>query len=122
MKLYFVRHGESTANLLREFSNSGFKHPLTEAGVEQARLVAHSLSGLQVERIYSSPVMRAVQTAQILGESLMGCIASPGAEYPYTVDADVGRVYSASFLASHFSTSANKNQQRRSSDEQSIWR
>ena len=71
MKLYFVRHGESTANLLREFSNSGFKHPLTEAGVEQARTVARSLSGLQVERIFSSPVMRAVQTAQILAKGLL---------------------------------------------------
>jgi len=71
VKLYFVRHGESTANLLREFSNSGFQHPLTEAGVEQARTVARSLSGLHVERIYSSPVMRAVQTAQILAEGLL---------------------------------------------------
>ena len=70
MRLYFVRHGESTANLLWEFSNSGFKHPLTEKGIEQARAVARSLSGLQVEQIYSSPVMRAVQTAQILAESL----------------------------------------------------
>lgn len=70
MKLYFMRHGESTANLLGEFSNSGFKHPLTKAGVEQARTAARSLAGLTVERIYSSPVMRAVQTAQILGESL----------------------------------------------------
>ena len=70
MKLYFMRHGESTANLLGEFSNSGFKHPLTKVGVEQARTVARSLAGLAVERIYSSPVMRAVQTAQILSEGL----------------------------------------------------
>jgi broad specificity phosphatase PhoE len=70
VKLYFMRHGESTANLLGEFSNSGFRHPLTEAGVEQARAAARRLAGLCVERIYSSPVMRAVQTAQILGESL----------------------------------------------------
>lgn len=72
MKLYFIRHGESMANLLGEFSNSGFKHPLTEAGVEQARTAARSLAGLAVERVYSSPVMRAVQTAQILRESLGG--------------------------------------------------
>jgi probable phosphoglycerate mutase len=70
VKLYFVRHGESTANRLRKFSNGGFKHPLTETGVEQARMVTRSLSGLQVERIYSSPVMRAVQTAQILADCL----------------------------------------------------
>lgn len=70
MKLYFVRHGESTANLLMEFSNSGFKHPLTEKGIEQARTLAQGLSGMRFERIFSSPVMRAVQTARILAESL----------------------------------------------------
>jgi probable phosphoglycerate mutase len=70
MKLYFVRHGESTANLLGEFSNSGWKHPLTEKGVEQARSVASELSGLKVELVYSSPVLRAVQTAQILAAGL----------------------------------------------------
>jgi broad specificity phosphatase PhoE len=70
MKLYFVRHGESVANILHEFSNSGYKHPLTEKGVEQAQALAQSLSGLQVEQIYSSPVMRAMQTAQVLAESL----------------------------------------------------
>jgi probable phosphoglycerate mutase len=70
MKFYFVRHGESSANLLREFSNSGYKHPLTETGLAQARATAHELSGLPVERIYASPVLRATQTAQILAESL----------------------------------------------------
>ena len=82
MKLYFVRHGESTANVLGEFSNSGAKHPLTEKGVEQAHSLVLSLtsllsdsqvgrlSGSPVERIYSSPVLRAMQTAQIIQESL----------------------------------------------------
>jgi len=70
MRLYFVRHGESAANLLREFSNSGFKHPLTEKGIVQAHTLAQTLAVLPVEQIYSSPVMRAVQTAQILAESL----------------------------------------------------
>lgn len=70
MQLYFVRHGESTANLLHEFANSGCKHPLTENGVAQAHTLARKLSGHQFASIYSSPVMRAVQTAQILTESL----------------------------------------------------
>ncbi len=70
MKLYFVRHGESTANILREFSNKGLQHPLTEKGVEQAHALARGLCGLQAERIYASPVLRAVQTAQILVEGL----------------------------------------------------
>ncbi len=70
MKLYFARHGESTANLLRQFSNGDSKHPLTEKGIEQARELAHSLSTAQIEKIYTSPVLRAVQTAQILNENL----------------------------------------------------
>ena len=51
MKLCFVRHGESIANLLREFSNSGIKHPLTERGVEQARTLAQKLSGIPFDVI-----------------------------------------------------------------------
>jgi len=70
VRLYFLRHGESTANVLREFSNSGWKHPLTERGVEQAHAAARSLTGVKVERVYSSPVMRAAQTAQILAARL----------------------------------------------------
>ena len=70
MKLYFVRHGESVANLLREFSNSGVKHPLTERGVEQARRLAQQLAGILFEGIYSSPVLRAQQTAQIVADQV----------------------------------------------------
>jgi len=70
MQLYFLRHGESSANLLRQFSNRGDEHPLTERGLQQARQAAHNLSGVKAERIYASPVLRARQTAQILSESL----------------------------------------------------
>jgi broad specificity phosphatase PhoE len=70
MRFYFVRHGESTANLLMEFSNNNSQHPLTERGVEQAQTLAHSLAGLDFVRIYASPVLRAAQTARILADSL----------------------------------------------------
>ncbi len=70
MKLYFIRHGESEANLLGEFSNSESKHPLTERGMAQAQDSARSLSGVQAAKVYSSPVLRAVQTAQIIARSL----------------------------------------------------
>lgn len=64
---YFVRHGESEANVLREISNRGSQHPLTERGREQADILARSFSGSSVTRILSSPLLRAVQTAEILG-------------------------------------------------------
>ncbi len=70
MKLYFLRHGESEANLLHEFSNRGFKHGLTERGFQQADELAQNLRGIPFLKIYSSPLKRAIQTAEILGEHL----------------------------------------------------
>lgn len=70
MKLYFVRHGESKANLLHEFSNRGRKHGLTEKGTAQAAALAHKLVGCSVSRVFSSPLLRAVQTAEILANAL----------------------------------------------------
>lgn len=65
MRLYFVRHGESEANLLNEFSNRGWKHGLTERGREQSTALARRLAGRSVARIFCSPLMRAVETAEI---------------------------------------------------------
>jgi broad specificity phosphatase PhoE len=70
MKMYFVRHGESEANLLNEFSNRGFKHGLTEKGKAQAVSLAQKLGQVAVMRIFSSPLLRAVQTAEILASEL----------------------------------------------------
>lgn len=70
MKLYFVRHGESEANTLRVISNRGWVHPLTEKGRHQAHDLADRLCGAGIARIYTSPLQRAVQTAQILARTL----------------------------------------------------
>jgi broad specificity phosphatase PhoE len=79
MRLYFVRHGESVANLTSEFSCRGFKHPLTSKGVEQAQLLAHNLASRRIARIYSSPLQRAVQTAEILSVALQVEVEVTGA-------------------------------------------
>lgn len=70
MKFYFVRHGESEANILHEMSNRGWKHGLTEKGREQAAALAHNLLPIKARKIFPSPLMRAVQTAEILAEAL----------------------------------------------------
>jgi probable phosphoglycerate mutase len=67
MLLYFVRHGESLANVARQFSNQDHeKHPLTDKGRDQARLLAERLCDVKFDAIYSSPLLRARQTAEIL--------------------------------------------------------
>ena len=74
MRIYFTRHGESQANLLNEVANRGLKHGLTHAGREQAAALAERLKDLTITRIYSSPLLRAIETSVIVANRL-------GAEY-----------------------------------------
>jgi len=70
MKLYFVRHGESQANLQHVISNRESPFGLTEFGKEQANTLAENLKDIPITAIYSSPVLRARETAEILSQSL----------------------------------------------------
>lgn len=70
IRLYLIRHGESEANLLRVFSNRGFKHPLTSIGIEQSREVVRLLKGIDFKGVYCSPLMRAVHTALLVTQEL----------------------------------------------------
>ncbi|MBI2076085.1 MAG: histidine phosphatase family protein [Candidatus Aenigmarchaeota archaeon] len=69
MEIYIVRHGESVAN--DEWRLPTRDTPLTERGVKQAQTITEYLAG-RVELIYSSPLTRAYQTAEIIGNGL-GC-------------------------------------------------
>ena len=70
MKLYFVRHGQSQANVLGIFSNRGWQHGLTAEGVRQAQALADRLQAIDERQIFTSPLRRAVETAEILGNAL----------------------------------------------------
>lgn len=73
-----VRHGETDWN--RSGRVMGDQPvPLNRAGERQARELASLLGGIKIARIYSSPVLRALQTAQILGAQLQaGIVQAPG--------------------------------------------
>ncbi len=66
MEFYFVRHGESEANLLNIVSNRGSVHGLTVRGQQQAAVLAEKLRRRGITRLYTSPLLRAVQTTEIL--------------------------------------------------------
>ncbi len=70
MRIYFVRHGESHANILRQISNRGLVHPLTRQGRQQAIALADKLRPFPLGRIYSSPLLRAIETSIILATQL----------------------------------------------------
>jgi len=70
MKLYFVRHGESEANTRHVISNRESLFGLTALGKKQAIILADKLKDIPITAIYSSPVLRARETADILSQSL----------------------------------------------------
>ena len=70
MKLYFVRHGESEANTQRVISNRESPFGLTGRGRQQATILAGKLKDISITAIFSSPVLRARETADILSRSL----------------------------------------------------
>ena len=61
MKLYMIRHGQSTANA--QHLHAGWAQiPLTDQGMEQARIAGRLLAGIQFDSIYVSDLLRAQQT------------------------------------------------------------
>jgi broad specificity phosphatase PhoE len=68
-----VRHGQTDENVSGRISGQG-PVPLNARGQEQARLVAEALAPLGVHYIFSSPLVRARQTAEFLAERLQKSI------------------------------------------------
>ena len=70
-KLYFVRHGESEWNTIGRICGATDIH-LTDRGREMARETAREIvnEGIKVDRIISSPLSCAYETATIIGSVL----------------------------------------------------
>jgi broad specificity phosphatase PhoE len=68
--IYFIRHGESEANLKHVFAGQKDNSPLTEKGIEQAKAEGLKIKemGLKIDKIISSPLIRAFDTAKIVAE------------------------------------------------------
>ena len=69
-RVYFVRHGEGVDNVLKQFSYKTVDRPLTERGRVQASQTAEFLAGRDIDEVFSSPMKRAHETAQIIAEKL----------------------------------------------------
>ena len=69
MKLYFIRHGESEANTQHVISNRASRFGLTELGRQQAGLLVKNLRDIPVSAIFSSPIFRAKETADIVSRA-----------------------------------------------------
>ncbi len=69
-EIFFLRHGENRANLTKEFSYKKVDYPLNEKGILQAQQTGAFLRQKHMDAIVTSPLKRASQTANIVGEYL----------------------------------------------------
>ena len=67
MNIYITRHGQTDWNLAKKLQGRS-DIPLNENGIQQARRTFLGLkkSGIAFDRVYSSPLLRAVKTAEII--------------------------------------------------------
>ena len=76
-ELLLIRHGQSTANATGVWQGQ-MEFPLSETGRWQARCVGRTLAGERFDGLYSSPLSRALETAEIIAREA----AFPGAVVP----------------------------------------
>jgi probable phosphoglycerate mutase len=71
LKIYLARHGQDEDNV-KGILNGHRDKPLTLLGQDQAKELANKIkeAGIQIDKIYSSPLKRTRQTAEIISDIL----------------------------------------------------
>ena len=70
LTLYLLRHGESIANVDRVFAARKVDPPLSDMGREQIQRQSKALASVRFDACYTSPLLRARQSAEILSEGI----------------------------------------------------
>jgi len=68
LELILIRHGETDSNIRGSYLG-WTDMELNETGIDQVKLLKERLKGIKVDKIYSSPLKRALQTAKIINEN-----------------------------------------------------
>ena len=72
--IIFLRHAQAKNNVERILAGRTKGIPLTQTGIQQAQKIATFLQPLKISTIYSSPIERALHTAEIVANKLdLGC-------------------------------------------------
>ncbi len=87
--MYLLRHGATANNLAKppRLQGQGLDAPLSQVGREQAKQTAAFLIARDIHAVYSSPLVRARETAEIIAEPRGFSVATVDA----LTEADVGR-------------------------------
>ena len=92
MKLYVIRHGETDWNVEKRFQGTA-DISLNEKGVELARIVGENMMDIPFDFAISSPLRRAVETAQL---------ALGGRDIPICPDSRVGEMSFGDWEGLHY--------------------
>ena len=63
--IYLTRHGQTLWNIEKRLQGRG-NSPLTEEGIERAKELRDRIKNIHIDTIYSSPIERALNTANII--------------------------------------------------------
>ena len=85
MRLFLVRHGQSTGNLQAVY-NGQTDVPLTELGREQAKAIRPILEKFSFDRVFSSDLNRAIETQRLALPNV------EGVRTPLLRELDVGNI------------------------------
>ncbi len=66
--IIFLRHGQAKNNIDRVLAGRTAGVPLTEKGIEQAKIIAKFLKPMKISTVYTSPIERALKTAEIVAK------------------------------------------------------
>ena len=93
MAIYFIRHGQSEFNAAfqGEVDPFIFDAPLTTLGFEQAAEARASVASLGITRVITSPLKRAIQTAQTIFDGAAPIEVQQGHHELLKFSGDVGR-------------------------------
>ncbi|MDZ7715824.1 MAG: histidine phosphatase family protein [Balneolaceae bacterium] len=68
-RIFIARHGETEYNRLNQMQGRGINKPLNKNGRMQAKAIADFLGSESIDHIFSSSLMRSMETAEIIAWS-----------------------------------------------------
>ena len=71
MKIYIIRHGESTSDVKEKYDGDYDDH-LTKKGLKEAEIITKKLLNSKIQIIFSSPKIRAIETSKII-KNILKC-------------------------------------------------
>lgn len=67
MKIWITRHGQTDLNRAR-LMQGRVDQPLNETGIKQAEKARQAIGDIHFDKVYASPLNRAIRTASIIGD------------------------------------------------------